>query len=111
VEWAGAVAPGATIINVASTSLENAARYAVDTNLADVITVSFGLCEESASNIYQAIWAQAAAQGITVFVSSGDGGAAGCDPHTVPTASEGYAVNTIASTPYNVAVGGTEFNE
>jgi subtilase family serine protease len=111
VEWAGAVAPGATIINVASTSLETAATYAVDANIADIISVSFSSCEVPASSIYQTLWAQAAAQGITVFVSSGDTGGAGCDAQRATAAQSGYAVNLIASTPYNIAVGGTEFNE
>ncbi|MBZ5507999.1 MAG: choice-of-anchor D domain-containing protein [Acidobacteriia bacterium] len=111
IEWAGAIAPGATIINVASTSLETAATYAVDANVADIISVSFGSCEVPASSIYQTLWAQAAAQGITVFVSSGDTGVAGCDAQRATAAQFRYAVNMIASTPYNIAVGGTEFSE
>jgi hypothetical protein len=110
-EWSGAAAPGATIINFASTSLDIAARYAVDTNFVDIISVSFGSCEAPASDIYQGFWAQAAAQGITVFVSTGDSGAASCDAESVSAASKGYAVNRLASTPFNVAVGGTEFRE
>src|SRR5262249_6896494 len=55
-------------------------------------------------------WQQAAAQGITSFVSSGDSGAAGCDPGGA-SAGTGPGVNGLASTPNNVAVGGTQFNE
>ncbi|MCX6629714.1 MAG: IPT/TIG domain-containing protein, partial [Candidatus Solibacter sp.] len=55
-------------------------------------------------------WQQAAAQGISVFISSGDSGSAGCDnPGSSTPASHGLGVNGLASTPYNVAVGGTQF--
>src|SRR5208337_3188587 len=59
---------------------------------------------------YNALWQQAAAEGITVLVAAGDNGAAGCDnPNSGLPASQGFAVNGAASTPYNVAVGGTQF--
>ena len=78
------------------------------------MSISFGSCESAlgtAENVfYNNLWQQAAAQGITAFVSSGDSGAAGCNP---PSASSGtgLGVNGLASTPYNVAVGGTQFDE
>src|SRR5580692_2500789 len=127
VEWAGAVAPGATILLVTSSTTQSnptqitqgidlSALYAVDNNLASVISESYGSCEPSlgsAGNLfYNALWEQAAAQGITVVVSSGDNGSAGCDPTTnFPNeATNGLAVSGIASTPFNVAVGGTDFD-
>jgi hypothetical protein len=69
----------------------------------------------SAGNqFYNSLWEQAAAQGITVVVSTGDSGSAGCDPDpsgTSPNAAiDGLAVSGIASTPFNVAVGGTDFD-
>src|SRR6185437_4511535 len=117
VEWAGAVAPNATIdlVVAADTSLESglalAAEHAVYSNVAPVVSVSFGNCElfEGSSNIFwNNLWAQAAAQGQTVLVSTGDSGSAGCDSGS-EYASYGLGVNAIASTPYNVAVGGTDF--
>jgi subtilase family serine protease len=55
---------------------------------------------------------QAAAEGITYIVSSGDSGSAGCDdPNLVTITSGPFAVNGLASTPFTVAVGGTTFNE
>ena len=62
------------------------------------------------------MWQQAAAEGITVIVSTGDNGSAGCDVTEIngePTgpAVFGLEVNGIASTPFNVAVGGTDFND
>jgi hypothetical protein len=119
VEWAGAVAPNANIdlVIAADTHLESglllAAEHAVDSNLAPVVSVSFGSCEfnlASTNNFLNQLWEQAAAQGITVVVSSGDSGSAGCDDeNTQQFALKGAAVNGFASTPYNVAVGGTDF--
>ncbi|HWZ51039.1 MAG TPA: Ig-like domain repeat protein [Granulicella sp.] len=119
VEWAGAVAPAATIdlVIAADTALETglflAAQHAVYANIAPIISLSFGGCEAaqgSFNQIISALWEQAAAQGITVLVSSGDSGSAGCDnDQTQNYAFQGQAVNGLASTPYNVAVGGTDF--
>ena len=119
VTWSGAVAPKATIKFVVSQSnfgdgVDASAAYIVDHNLAPVMSTSFGLCEQNLGPVqnafYNSLWKQAATQGITSFVSSGDNGGAGCDP-TAGTYATGVAVNGIASTPYNVAVGGTQFDD
>ena len=119
VEWSGAVAPGAAIdlVIAGDTSMETglilAAERAVYSNLAPVMSISFGECEfnlGSTNAFISFLWEQAAAQGITVMVSTGDSGSAGCDnPNTEVVATQGLAVNGFASTPYNVAVGGTDF--
>ena len=45
-------------------------------------------------------WEQAAAQGISVTVSSGDSGSAGCDdPNTEDLGDLGLQVNGLGSTP------------
>jgi pseudomonalisin len=121
VEWAGALAKNAAIKFVVSKSTNSSdgvdlsAQYIVNHNLAPVMSTSFGLCEAalgSSGNIFlNSLWEQAAAQGITVFVSSGDSGAAGCDSASALTATHGRAVNALCSTPYSVCVGGTEFND
>jgi len=122
VEWSGAVAPGATIKFVVSAStpasagVDLSALYIVENNLASVMSESFGACEKAlgaAGNaFYNNLWQQAAAQGITVVVSSGDGGSAGCDDfNTQQVATQGLAVSGLASTPYNVSVGGTDFDQ
>jgi hypothetical protein len=123
VEWSGAVAPNATIDFVAAQStdaslgVDLAAQYAVDNNLAPVMSESFGVCEflmGTADNVfYNQLWQQASAQGITVNLSSGDGGSALCDFNvgTQGAAQFGLSVSGFASTPYNVAVGGTDFND
>lgn len=127
VEWSGAVAKGANIDLVVSQSTETtdgvdlSALYIVDHNLAPVMSESYGQCEfnmgAAENQFYNNLWQQAAAQGITVFVSSGDNGSAGCDfeldqgLQPPQPAEYGLAVSGIASTPYNVAVGGTDFND
>lgn len=120
IQWSGAVAPQATINFVTSASTETtdgvdlSAVYIVENNVAPVVSESYGECElglGTAGNQFEAaLWGQAAAQGMTVMVSSGDNGAAGCDNPSYP-AQYGLSVSGNASTPYNVAVGGTDFNE
>ncbi len=121
VEWAGAIAKNATIkfVTTQSTSsmdgINLSALYAVNHNVAPIITLSYGLCEAdlgTAGNAFwNSTWAQAASQGMSVFVSSGDNGAAGCDSPSLKTAVRGRAVNGLCSTPYSTCVGGTQFND
>jgi pseudomonalisin len=120
VEWSGSIAKNATIKFVVSKStattdgVDLSAQYIVNNNVAPVMTTSFGLCESlmgTAGNaFYNDLWKQAASEGITAFVSSGDSGAAGCDSGSSRKGS-GQAVSGLASTPYNVAVGGTQFQD
>ncbi len=120
VEESGAVAPNATIDLVigADTALESglalALEHAIYGNVAPVLSISFGFgCESalgsSGNTFFNALWEQAAAQGITAIVSAGDNGSAGCDSDTSEYATGGLGVSGLASTPYNVAVGGTDF--
>lgn len=121
-DWAGAVAPAAAVDLVVSAStdvtdgVDLSAEYIVDHALAPIMSNSFGACEAalggpgSAANLfYQNLYEQAAAEGITVVVSSGDTGSAGCDSST-GAASQGLGVNGLASTPFDLAVGGTQFS-
>ena len=120
--WSGAVAPGANIDFVVSASTNTADGtdlseiYIVENNLADVMTESFSSCEGVTTTTEAAATSllaeQAAAQGITYFVSTGDSGAEGCDdPDTETVATQPISVNVLASTPFTVAVGGTLFND
>lgn len=122
-EWSGAVAKGATIKFVATKStsttdgVDASAQYIVNhanTLGATVMSTSFGACESgmgtSENTFYNNLWQQAAAEGVTSFVSAGDAGAAGCNGGSDTTGS-GAAISGLASTPYNVCVGGTEFND
>lgn len=121
-EWVGSLAPKATVnfVTAASTDTTDgialAAAYAVENVTAPILTVSYGKCEQHlgpAGNLFwKLMWEQAAAEGISVFVASGDGGAAICDADDGNSPSiEGYSVSGLASTPYNTAVGGTQFNQ
>ena len=120
--WSGALATAATIDLVVSetTATTDGAdlseAYIIDNNLANVMTESFGSCEASFSAAQEAMIAslaqQAAAQGITYTVSAGDAGSADCDNFNTETMATGpISVNGLASTPYTLAVGGTQFNE
>jgi subtilase family serine protease len=119
-QWSSSVARGATIDFVVDAATETtlgvdlAAEHIVDTNLAPVMSESYGICEfflgTSGNAYYSSIWQQAAAQGISVFLASGDSGSSGCDRGDVG-AQYGLGVSGFASTPYNVAVGGTDFND
>jgi len=124
VEWSGALAPKAKIIMVATPftdtdglgGVDLSAEYIVDNNVAPVMSDSYGSCEANLGTngnaFYNALWQQAAAEGITVSVSAGDNGSAGCDnPNTETSAADGIAVSGLASTPYNVAMGGTDFDQ
>jgi subtilase family serine protease len=117
-ELSGGLAPGAAIYYYASTDLVTGIEAAIDANLVSIFSLSFGACESDIGSSGNAQingwWEQAAGQGIAVTVSSGDSGSAGCDVTTTgknntPDATGGLAVSGFASTPYNIAVGGTDF--
>ena len=119
VELSGAVAPNATVnLYISDGSwvtdpMELATLRAIEDNQASVISVSFANCEAvlnpEGNQMWSGLWEQAAAQGQTVFVASGDSGSAGCDSDEAQAATQGLGVNGIGSTPWNVAVGGTDF--
>ncbi|UWZ84669.1 protease pro-enzyme activation domain-containing protein [Occallatibacter riparius] len=118
-EISGGMAPSAKIHYYASQNLYDAISQALNDNTVDIFSLSFGLCElyytTSDNQTINSWWSQAAAQGIAVTVSSGDNGSAGCDPtsdssgNSITAAKVGLQVNGLASTPYNIAVGGTDY--
>jgi hypothetical protein len=128
VEASGAVATSAQIKlvvtgqNVAGTidTVFDSAQYVVQNLTAKILSVSYGECElfqGTSSNVaYYNLWQSAAAEGISVFVASGDSGSPACDDgldaqYGFPyTAQGGLSVSGIASTPFNTAVGGTDFS-
>ena len=120
VEWAGALAPAAAVKFVAGAStattdgVDLAAQYIVNHATAPVVSTSYGSCEQDMGTtelaFYNSLWEQAASQGMSSFVASGDAGAAGCNLGSNATGS-GTAVNGLCSSPYSTCVGGTEFNE
>jgi len=120
VEWAGAIARNATVKFVTSASVGSdgivlSAQYAVANNVAPIISLSYGACEAAVGSggnaFWNSLWSQAAAQGQSVFVSSGDSGAAGCDSSSASTGTHGRGINALCSSPYSTCVGGTLFND
>jgi pseudomonalisin len=122
VEWAGAVARKANILYVpflttkATDGVALSAQFIVDHGIAPIVSMSFGQCEPfmatATTKFWQMLWQQAVAQGMTVFVSSGDSGAMGCDLPTETVPGVGIpAVNGFCSTPNDTCVGGTSFND
>jgi subtilase family serine protease len=117
--WTGAVAPGANVDFVVSAGTNTtdgtdlSEVYIVENNLADIMTESFGTCEFGNTTEFgvSALAEQAAAQGITYFVSTGDSGAEGCDDPSEAAATFPVSVNILAATPFNTAVGGTVFDD
>lgn len=119
--WSSAIAPNATVDFVVSGTtnttdgVDLSELYIVENNFADIMTESFGTCEYFATDAQlqqiRSLAEQAAAQGITYFVSAGDNGAEGCDDPSNPAATHPVSVNANAATAFNVAVGGTMFNE
>jgi hypothetical protein len=121
-EWASAAAPSATIsmVSCKDTNTTFGGLIAVQNLLNSkagpppIMSISYGQCEAvngaAANAAYNSAYKQAVAEGVSVFVAAGDSGAAGCD-NSVSAATSGIAVNAFASTPYNVAVGGTDFSD
>ena len=115
VEWAGAVAPGASVIYVKSADAINGSlTLAIDNNLAPIIADGYGECEASlgaaAVVYYDQMLQMAAAEGITIVTAAGNDGATDCDTKGA-SATRGLAVDFPSSSPYVTGVGGTEFNE
>lgn len=119
-----AIAPGASIVAAtcapSATSDPIVAAVAGLVNQAtppNVISVSWDVCEGNVSAAYLQfigkVWQQAAAEGISLVVGAGDAGAADCDFADAKSsiATRGFAVNAYAATPYNVAVGASDFSD
>jgi hypothetical protein len=119
----GSVAAGAALLLVTATAasggIEDDAQYLVQTSPtpAQVLSISFGACEseggQAGVEYWNSLFQQAVGEGISVFVSSGDSGASGCDiAFTTPPADpEPNSPNYLCSSSYATCVGGTEFND
>ena len=120
-EYTGGIAKGATIYLVYTGSNTNysvwdSIQYAVDTDIAPIISVSYGACETELSTsdftTLEAIFKQGAAQGQSIIVSSGDDGSTSCYSDTSLTTAQRQAlvVSYPASSAYVTAMGGTMFS-
>jgi len=138
VEWSGAVAPGAQIVlvtdaynsqsNPTNDPIFDGAQWAIDNvgvsgsavHGSRILSASYGECEllnGTASNVaYNNLWQTAASAGIAVFVATGDSGSPACDDGQDSSygnpyeAQYGLSVSGLASSPWDTAVGGTDFS-
>ena len=120
---AGSTSEGANLLLVVATQasggIEVDAQYLVQTTPvpAQIMTISFGACESAAGksgvDFWDTLFQQAAAEGISAFVSSGDAGASGCDSNFAapPASPKPNSPNYICSSSYATCVGGTELND
>jgi pseudomonalisin len=120
---AGSVAGDANLLLVVATAesggIGTDAQYLVQTSPipAQIMTISFGACElnagKSGVDYWDTLFEQAAAEGISSFVSSGDAGASGCDTNFAipPAAPLAKSINYICASSYATCVGGSEFND
>jgi subtilase family serine protease len=123
-EWASAAAPGADLVlaSCADTTTNIGLLIALQNivnqpRVPPIISESYGDCEGqfgAAGNAAQkAVALQAVLEGASLFVAAGDTGSDLCDyaSGVLGPAISGITVNGLASTPYNVAVGGTDFGD
>ncbi len=121
VEWASAGAPSAAIELASCANTTNFGAFIAMQNLISasgtppaIMSLSYGSPEVSngaAANAYvSSLYQQAVTEGVSIFVSTGDEGAALNDAGGA-TATHGINVNGDATTAYNVAVGGTDFGD
>jgi len=123
-EWAGGVAPKASIIFVVaslgagdtcagtrSINVWNALDQAIQSNVAPFVSTSYGFCESGVGQAFatqvQGLIQQGQTQGQTVVAATGDSGAADCD--TGSSATQGLQVDVPAAIPEVTAAGGTTF--
>ncbi len=119
---AGSVAPGADIKLIVSghkgdvDGINYVIDYAIDHEPlpAKIISISFGSCEagnsQATANALDQLFAQGAMQGQSIFVSSGDAGAADCaDYFTAPAADLSRSTNILCASGHVTCVGGTSF--
>ncbi|MGD0144962.1 MAG: protease pro-enzyme activation domain-containing protein, partial [Rhizomicrobium sp.] len=120
-EWASAAAPNAAIELASCTdtyttfggliALQNILN---SPSPPPIVSISYGECEAyngaTGNAAFYSAYQQAVAEGVSVFVAAGDENAASCDADQW-VSFQGIAVSGMASTPYNVAVGGTDFGD
>jgi subtilase family serine protease len=118
-EWAEGIAKGVTEvfvftgINNGNMNVFDSLQHAVDQNLAPVISMSYGNCEQNLGTFVTTMKQtaqQANAQGQTIVAASGDFGAADCDTAPGLPAQGGLGVDIPAALPYVTGIGGTEFS-
>ena len=120
-EYASAAAPSANIqlASCNDTSTTFGGLIAIE-NLVNEVTppsimsVSYGVCEAlsgaTLNASFNSAYQQAASEGVSVFVAAGDQAASTCD-RGATHATHGIGITGWGETPYNVAVGGTDYGD
>jgi subtilase family serine protease len=118
-EYASAAVPSAAIVIASCADTSTFGGLIAIQNLINgsnppaIISMSYEECEATngatANAAYNSAYQQGVAEGTSIFVAAGDQAASLCDIDI--TAMHGIGVNAFASTPYNVAVGGTDFSD
>ena len=122
-EYASAAAPNAATVMATCADTATFGGLIAILNLTNsasppaIISNSYGECEAfngaAANALINVVYQQGVTEGVSIFVASGDQDASYCDHGSdMPTPTPyGIGVNASASTPYNVAVGGTDFGD
>ncbi len=120
-EWASAAAPDAAIVlasckgtNTTSGVLIAAQNLIDESKSPSIVSVSYGECEAllgaTTNGAYYTAFKNGTAKGMSIFVSAGDQLTGVCNGDLNEKAvTAGVSVNGIASSPYDVAAGGTDF--
>ena len=119
-EYSGGMGSGATIYfvyvgNSQNTSVFDAVQYAVDTRIAPIISISYGVCETDLTasdfSTLESIMQQGVSQGQSIIAASGDDGSTSCygDKSLTTAQQEALVVDYPASSAYVTGLGGTEF--
>lgn len=123
-DYASASAPNATIVlasckdgtvsNATFGGLVAIQNMMVPANHPSIFSMSYGECETangaSANAAFNNTYKSAVAEGISIYVSSGDESSTSCDANQ-EFASHGIGVSGFASSAYDIAVGGTDFTD
>ena len=119
-EWINATAPSANLIFMScdespDNGIFSSMTALIDNNLSDVMSLSYGESEQyyvaSDYTFQDGLFAQAATQGQSIFISSGDSGSDVRDQNTTGTATSGINVSAFSSSPLVTAAGGTDFSD
>jgi subtilase family serine protease len=119
IEYSGSIATDAIVNfvysgNDGSSDVFDAVQYAIQSNLAPIISISYGACELNLGsldpNLFEFFFDQATAQGQTLVAAAGDAGATACDAGN-NIATQGLTVQFPSDSPDVTGIGGTEFNE
>ena len=118
IEWSSAAAPNAAIISAACKGTTQFGGFLALQNILEgpnpptIVSISFGEAEANlgaADNLFiNNLYETAVAEGVSVFVSSGDEGADSADADRA-NATHGIGVSGFTSTPFDISVGGTDF--